>query len=168
MSPSGPRKWTLVQKQHLSIPSEPGAGQEFRSTAPVSGSSKRQQRGTLLDSHVPFHDVSKQWWGRLSCGKHICPAASEARSQCLCLPWGDLSHQVFPSSLHSGLQIHGIYHPLPSSSTLPCIWPCLCSFTVHLLLRNGSSLFSFLLDLMFQQSRAQQWSRAPLQLSIRV
>lgn len=72
MSPSGPRRWTLMQKQHLSIPAEPGAGQEFRSTAPVPGSSKWHQRGTLLGSHVPFRDVSKQGWGRLPCTKHIC------------------------------------------------------------------------------------------------
>lgn len=164
MSPSGLRRWALMQKQHLSIPAEPGAGQEFRSRC-VGAASGTSGAHSWVATSLSMMCLSRD--------EADFPApstfASEARSQCLCLLWGDLSHQVFPSSLHSGLRIHGIYHPLPSSSALLCIWMCLCSFTVHLLLRNGSSsLFLFFLDLMFQQARAQQWSRAPLQLSVRV
>lgn len=123
MSPSGPRRWTLMQKQHLSIPAEPGAGQEFRSTAPVPGSSKWHQRGTLLGSRVPFRDVSKQGWGRLPCTKHICqwspkpmslltlrwfisPGISQLAPQWAASPWNLSSPSLlFNPSVHMDVSV---------------------------------------------------------------
>lgn len=60
-------------KQHLSVPPVLGAGQEFRSPQPLQlGAASCICRApswflqALLSgsSHVPFHEIPKQWWGR--------------------------------------------------------------------------------------------------------